>query len=137
MTELPARPPEVTPETAPFWEATAEGRLVLPRCDECGLVVWYPRSICPDCGSGSLTWTELSGRGTVYSRTIQRRAHGRWAEHAPYVIAYVELEEGPRVLADVDADDPESVRIGDPVEAVFDPTGDDPGAPALLRFRPR
>ncbi len=136
MTDLPRRAPQVTLETAPFWEATAQRRLVLPRCDDCGLVIWYPRAVCPACHSTELTWTELSGRGTVHSVTVQRRTGGRWAEHAPYAIAYVELDEGPRMLANVDAEDPGSIRIDDVVTVVFDRVDDEPDSPALVRFRP-
>ena len=88
-------------ETAPFWAALAEGRLDLPVCDACGHHIWYPRSWCPVCQHDAVTWTTLSGRGTVYARTILHKAMGPWGEAAPFVIAYVELDEGPRVLTNV------------------------------------
>jgi len=142
MSELPAIAPPFNPEAAPFWSAAAEGRLVLPVCDACGHHIWYPRSFCPVCQSGSVTWTELSGRGTVYARAVLHRAMGPWRDAAPFVVAYVELAEGPRVLTNVVADDPASVGVGDPVEAFFVPVSaaqdDGDGAPpqAILRFRP-
>ena len=126
MSALPAPTPPFNPEAEPFWSAAAQGRLVLPRCDSCGHHIWYPRSWCPACGSEQVTWTELSGRGTVYACTVLHKAMGPWAEAAPFVVAYVELAEGPRILTNVLTDDPAEVRIGDAVEAVFVPLADQP-----------
>lgn len=133
-TDLPAPAPLVNPETKPFWDATAEGRLLLPRCDGCQQLIWYPRAICPSCHHASTTWEELSGRGTVYSFTVTRKGQGRWASAAPYVVAYVELDEGPRLLTNVVDCDPDAVHIGQPVEVAFADTGE---GTALPRFRPR
>ena len=131
---LPTSAPVVNAETQRFWDATAQGRLELPRCDACQTVIWYPRAICPWCHSTSTTWIELSGRGEVYSYTVTRRAPGRWGEVTPYVLAYVELEEGPRLLTNVVGCPPDDVRIGLPVEVAFADTG---AGNALPRFRPR
>ena len=139
MNALPAVPPPYNPEAEPFWTAAAEGRLVLPVCDACGHHIWYPRSWCPVCGSDAVTWTELSGRGTVYACTMIRKAMGPWADAAPYVGAYVELAEGPRILTNVVTEEPDAVRIGMGVQAVFVPVTDPPeGSPprAILRFTP-
>ncbi len=137
MTALPAPPPPVNDETAPFWRALADGRLEVPVCDACGHHIWYPRTWCPVCGGDTVTWTTLSGRGTVYARTILHTAMGPWGAAAPFVIAYVELAEGPRVLTNVVADDPGAVAVGTAVEAMFVPV-DEPSdrSPAthLLRF---
>ena len=144
MSDLPAIAPPYNPEAAPFWAAAAEGRLVLPVCDACGHHIWYPRSFCPVCGADSVTWTELSGLGTVYARTVLHRGMGPWRDATPFVVAYVELAEGPRLLTNVVADDPDAVCIGDPVEAVFVPVtagspagdGDEAAVRAIVRFRP-
>jgi len=133
VSELPAPAPPVNIETEPFWAATAEGRLLLLRCDDCGAVIWYPRSICPNCRSSTTSWFEASGRGIVYSYTVVRRGQGRWREAAPYVVAYVELEEGPRLLTNIVDCDPDEVRIDMAVRVRFDPTGE---GPALPRFVP-
>lgn len=130
---LPVPPPNPNLETQRFWDATAEGRLELPRCDDCEHVVWYPRERCDQCGSTSVTWFEASGRGTVYSCTVTRRIPGSWRAATPFVLAYVELDEGPRVATNVVGCDPETVHIGQAVRTVFDPT---PDGPALLRFTP-
>ena len=133
MSALPAQPATTTLETAPFWEAAASGRLVLPRCDGCGEFIWYPRRFCPSCHSRSVSWSDATGRGHVYSFTIVRRGSGRWTAAAPYVIAYVELEEGPRVMTNIVDCEPDDVVIGLQVVVTFDDAGD--GA-AIPRFRP-
>ena len=133
ITDLPAFPAEPTLEDAPFWEAAAEGRLVLPRCRSCGTVIWYPRPFCPECRTTSgVEWISASGRGTVYSFTVSHRGMGPYSQHAPYVVAYVELEEGPRVLTNIVGADLDALRIGDAVEVVFQPAGDT----KVPRFRP-
>jgi uncharacterized protein len=138
MSDLPAGRPPFNAEAAPYWDAAAEGRLVLPVCDACGHTIWYPRSWCPVCGGSAVTWTELSGRGTVYACTVIRKGMGPWAEAAPYVGAYVELEEGPRLLTNVITADPESVHIDLAVTATFVPVADggEDGPRAILRFTP-
>jgi len=139
VTALPAPAPPVNDETAPYWAALARGRLDVPVCDACGHHIWYPRSWCPVCQHDSVSWTTLSGRGHVYARTILHKAMGPWGAAAPFVIAYVELDEGPRVLTNVVTDDPGTVDIGMPVEALFVAVTDpDDGSPAthLLRFAP-
>lgn len=139
MSDLPTLAPPYNPETEPFWTAAVAGRLVLPRCNACGHHIWYPRSWCPVCGNGSVSWVELSGRGTIYARTVLHKAMGPWSGATPFVVAYVELEEGPRMLANVISDDATTVRVGDPVHATFvAATAPREGAPpqAVLRFVP-
>ncbi len=133
---LPVPPGGVTPDNAEFHAGLAEGRLLLPRCDHCGVVIWYPRHHCPKCGSNQVSWFEASGRGTLYSFTIVRNGPGSFAEAGPYVLAYVELEEGPRVLTNliVESEAFDGVTIGDRVDATID-KGEE-GVPPLLRFRP-
>jgi hypothetical protein len=133
----PPRPkplPTPTPITKPFWDAAKEHRLSLQRCAACGKYVFYPRAICPYCGGARLEWTDVSGQGTVYSYTIARRATARpFAPDVPYVIAIVALAEGPHMMTNVVGCDPDSVRIGMAVEAVFDDVTPDV---TLVKFRP-
>ena len=131
--QLPAPAPQVNLETQAFWDATADGRFLLRRCDACGLVIWYPRSLCPDCHSTETSWFEASGRGTIYTFTIVRRGQGPWADAAPYVAGYVTLDEGPTILTNIVGCDPEQVAIGQEVEVVWHDTGE---GSALYRFRP-
>jgi uncharacterized protein len=130
---LPVPAPERSPETDPFWSATAEGRLVLPNCDDCAAAIWYPRTLCPICGSTSVTWVEASGQGTIYSYTVMHRGPGRFRDVVPYVVAYVELAEGPRVLTNIVNCDPDRVHIGQSVSVAFFDTGE---GSALYRFEP-
>lgn len=129
---LPTAAPAPTPDDEPFWTALADGRFVLPRCRSCRSFIWYPRLFCPACHTPDVEWVEASGRGTVYSYTVSARGLGPWKTRTPYVIAYVELEEGPRVLTNIVGVAPDAVHIGQPVTAVIEVDG---GAPAL-RFRP-
>ena len=130
---LPVPAPKPNPDTAEFWTAAGEGRFLLKRCTACGEVHWYPRPVCPFCHSTETVWVEGSGRGSIYSYTVVRRAYGPWKEAAPYAIAYVTLEEGPTIMTNIVDCDVEALQIGDPVELVFHDAGD--GA-AVPRFRP-
>jgi hypothetical protein len=127
---LPVPVATPAPELAPFHAAAAQDRLVVPHCRDCGFAIWYPRAFCPVC-DGDVDWRESPGLGTVYSYTITRHGPGKYRETGPYVLAYVELAEGPRVLTNIVQCDPADVRIGRRVTAVFDHDGDE----HLLRFR--
>ncbi|MGW0246564.1 Zn-ribbon domain-containing OB-fold protein [Nocardia goodfellowii] len=130
---LPAPAPAVAPETEPFWAATARGTLLLPKCGACAAIIWYPKGLCTECGSLDIGWIEARGEGVIYTFTITRRGMGAYREVGPYVLAYVELDEGPRVMTNIVGCDPESLRIGQRVRAVFDDTGQ---GSALVRFVP-
>ncbi|TMR06637.1 Zn-ribbon domain-containing OB-fold protein [Actinomadura soli] len=123
-----------------FWTATTEGRLLLPRCESCATVIWYPRPFCPRCGGRDVMWFPASGEATVYSYTVVRKARGGYRELTPYVVAYVELAEGPRILTNIVGCDPSEVGIGQAVTLVFDApaaAAEDGGVRArLYRFRP-
>lgn len=99
--------------TAPYWKGAAEGRFLLPRCEDCGRHHFYPCPACPHCGSARITWAEASGRGTVYSYSVVHRAPSpAFAAEVPYVIAVVVTEEGPHLLSRIVNIEPEAVRIG-------------------------
>ena len=133
-TELPNPAPYISPEMKEFWAATAEGRLTMPKCNDCSLYVWYPRPFCPACGSTDVTWTDVSGKGTVYTFTaVHRSGVPGFKDALPYVIAYVELEEGPRVMTNIVGIDPGQVTVGMPVSVVFSDTGK---GSSLFRFQP-
>ena len=118
---LPTRAPRRNHETAEFWDGCAAGRLVLPRCDVCGELIWYPRLVCPFCGSHAVTYTEVSGRGTVYSFSVMRRGQGPFRDVAPYVLAMVQLAEGPTMMTNLVDCDPEAITVGQAVHVVFEP----------------
>jgi uncharacterized OB-fold protein len=105
--------PHPSPVTRPFWAACARHELVVQRCGDCSSAVFYPRPVCPVCGSSRLDWVPATGHGTLYSYTVARRAtHRRLADRVPYVIAIVELDEGPRLTSTVVGTDPADLAIG-------------------------
>lgn len=117
--------PSPDPVTAPYWNAAAERRFVLPRCEDCGRHHFYPRSVCPHCGSSQLAWVEVSGRGEVYSYTVIHRApSAAFAPDVPYAVALIALEEGPHLMSHVVGCAPGEVRIGLPVQVDFRDAGD-------------
>jgi len=101
---------------APFWEGASKRELRVQRCLGCGEHQFYPRPFCLACGSGSLTWIVSSGRATVYSLTTVRRAIApEWTP--PYVVALVDLDEGPRLTTVIVGEKPAS--IGDRVRLAW------------------
>jgi uncharacterized protein len=132
MNELPVVPPAVDCGNRAFFAAAARGVLLLRRCSSCDRISWPARDLCPFCGAAGLHDHASSGRGVVYSFTVVRK--GEWASEHPYVIAYVELDEGVRVMSNVVGTEVDDVRIGLPVQVVFDEAGDDV---AVYRFEPR
>jgi uncharacterized OB-fold protein len=122
--------------TRPFWTAAAERRLVCQRCAACGAFRMPPAPFCPACQSQADEWTELSGRGTVYTFTVVRQSSiPQLVNAVPYVIAIVELAEAKNLLLTTNLveTEPERVHIGMPVEVVWDETA--PGV-VIPRFRP-
>jgi len=107
------------PDTREFWAATKEKKLKYQQCDHCDTIVFYPRRHCIACTSGSLIWKESKGRGTVYTYSVVRQSyHPFFRNRVPYAIAWIDLDEGPRLLSNVVAiDDPlNDIQIGMKVE---------------------
>ncbi|WP_375001897.1 Zn-ribbon domain-containing OB-fold protein [Aeromicrobium sp. CTD01-1L150] len=99
MTPLSVPAPPPNPTTAPFWDALAEGRLVLQRCRRCNVHQHYPGEVCRRCWSGELDWVASRGLGVIWTWTIvQRPGHPAWDQLAPYGVVIVELDEGPRLV---------------------------------------
>lgn len=134
MSDLPTPKPEITPETEVFWDATTDGELLLRRCPDCDTVYHYPRTLCPNCLNDDTEWIEASGTGVVYSYTVTRQTRGEYGDSTPYVLAYVELEEGPRIMTNIVGCDPDDVTVGQKVKVVFDDVDEDV---ALYRFTPQ
>ena len=117
----PAPLPQPTAETAGFWDGARAGVLRLPRCMDCLRLHFYPRPFCPHCSRRSLQWQDLSGRGTIYTFTINHRAPSEaFKPLLPYAVAVVELAEGPRMMGRIIDSPLASVRIGAPVAARFE-----------------
>ncbi|WP_456390640.1 Zn-ribbon domain-containing OB-fold protein [Profundibacter sp.] len=112
--------PVIDHDSAPYWEAARQGRLDIPLCADCGKHHFYPRAVCPHCFSDKLKFDTVSGRGTVHSYTISRRPAGPgFADEVPYVVALIDLQEGPRMMSRVETDDVDGVQIGSSVEVIF------------------
>lgn len=112
--------PVIDHDSGPYWGAAQEGRLDIPLCGDCGKHHFYPRAICPHCHSDNLKFDTVSGRGEVHTFTIARRPAGpAFADDVPYVVALIELEEGPRMMSRIQTDDPAKVHIGARVEVTF------------------
>ena len=103
------------PENMAFWEAAATGVLLLRTCNDCGKAHWYPRAVCPLCGSTQLSWVEASGRGKIYAFSPARRAD------PTYTLAYVTLDEGPQVMTNIINAEPEALSIDQSVQVIFQP----------------
>jgi uncharacterized OB-fold protein len=126
---LPRPYPEPDGETQPFWDGIAAGRLRLQRCGSCGLYVFYPRSVCPHCMSAELEWTDASGRGAVHALTVVHRAPPGFADESPYVVALIDLAEGPRMMTRLLGVEPGEAVVGMQVEVAIE------GEPRLPYFR--
>ncbi|WP_420995568.1 Zn-ribbon domain-containing OB-fold protein [Cupriavidus sp. 30B13] len=94
-----------------YFASLAQGSFVIPRCGECGRWHFFPRVLCPHCGSDALAWHAPSGGGTVYSATTVRRQEG------DYNVSLIDLDEGPRMMSRVAGVAPDAVRIGMRVRA--------------------
>lgn len=132
---LPPKPlPTPDFDTEPFWAALKEHELRLQRCADCDKAYFYPRSLCPHCWSDNVQWERMSGRGTVYTYTIVRRApHRAFTDDVPFVIAVVELEEGPRMPVNLVDCPVDNVYVEMAVEIVYEDINDEITMP---RFRP-
>ena len=125
-------------ETRGWWEGAGRGELVLQRCVTCGIVQHKPRALCAKCLTDTVEHFVASGHGTIHTFTVtHQNMVAPFSGHLPYVLAYVELDEGPRVLTNIVGCDPAEVRIGQPVVADYATTERDDGeAFAVPRFRP-
>ena len=125
-------------ESRGYWEGAGRGELVLQRCRDCGTVQHKPRAICATCLSSDIEHFVASGRGKVHTFTVTHQNQAPpFAAACPYVMAYVEVEEGPRLFTHVVGCDPADVRIGMPVVADFQVQERDDGeAFGVVRFRP-
>lgn len=108
-------------DSAPYWDAAKEGRLVFKECKSCGRKHFPPRYLCPTCWSEDLKWVRHSGGGAVHSFTIVHRAPTKWhAAKVPYVLAAVDMDDAPRLIANVVGSGALTVKIGDRVEVCFE-----------------
>jgi uncharacterized OB-fold protein len=123
--KIPAPVPNV--ETQPYWDAAANGKLLIMACTACKQVHHYPRAHCPFCFSDQTEWRETKGEGIIYSYSVMRRAP------QPYALAYVTLAEGPTMITNLVDCDFDQLKIGQKVKVVFKPTE---GGPPVPCFKP-
>lgn len=116
--------PRPTPETQPYWDGAAAGELRIQRCLACQEAYFYPRPVCPRCGSWDVEWFTASGDATLHSYVINERPAPGFT--APYVIAVVQLAEGPRMMTNIVGVEPtpENLVLDMPVHVQFEQRGD-------------
>lgn len=110
-----------------FHEFLKENKLVAAKCNGCGILWLPPRLLCAECHSDNLCWKELSGKGKLISYTVigfgtMPMLKAGYDRKNPYCIGIVEVEEGPRMSAQilgVDVLNPESIKVGAPVQVEF------------------
>ena len=123
MPDAPGLPPLADQFSRRYWNLAREGTLLIQRCRECGRYQFYPRGHCAACFAPDPEWVPASGRGRLHTyTTIQRTPNAEFAADCPYVLAIIELDEGPRMTARIigKADDIACERR---VHAVFTPAG--------------
>ncbi|HEY1795805.1 MAG TPA: Zn-ribbon domain-containing OB-fold protein [Stellaceae bacterium] len=118
--------PQPNAETQAFWDATADGKLLIKKCDSCGELHFYPRAHCPFCFSDKTSWQQASGNGTIYTYSVMRRG-----APVPYAIAYVTLAEGPTMMTNIVDCDLNAIKVGQAVKLVFKPTEGGPPVPCF------
>ncbi len=110
--------PRPTPTEQPFYDACAQHQLILQHCQSCEHVLFYPRTHCDQCHSEQLVWREASGQGSIASFTVVRRSVSANFE-VPYIIALIDLAEGPRMMSQIIEAEPEALAVGLAVSVDF------------------
>lgn len=124
--------PTLTDDNREFWLNCSRNKLILQRCSECATTQYYPRAICTNCGSKNLEWVESAGKGIVYSYTVIHRAPSpAFDKYVPYVLAIIQLNEGPKMMSNIVACDPNDIRIGMEVEVDFEKRAGEVGIPVF------
>ncbi|MGW7089171.1 Zn-ribbon domain-containing OB-fold protein [Streptomyces sp. NPDC054871] len=126
--------PEPDAFTRPYWDAAAEGHLLIRRCGGCGKAHHYPREFCPYCWSEDGTWERASGRATLYTwSVVHRNDLPPFGTRVPYVAAVVDLAEGPRMMTEIVDCEENALRIGMALGVGFRDVGEGTVIPV---FRP-
>ena len=127
-TDLPA--PLVSPDAGRYWEAAKQGRLEIQHCGVCGSYQFPPSHLCRACGADGLDWRAVSGVGTIHTFSIVHRAPTQaFRAHVPYVVALIDLAEGPRMMANIVGDGALDCAIGDAVAVCFEDRAEDTRVP--------
>jgi uncharacterized OB-fold protein len=127
--------PTLTDDNRPFWEGARQGKLMMQKCGDCSHIRYPISHVCPDCLSYKTEWTQLSGRGEVFSYVVFYQLYNKaFADDVPYNVAMIQLEEGPRMFSNIVGVDNDAVKVGDKVEVTFEKATDEVSIP---KFRPR
>lgn len=121
-------PRPITPEAQPYWDGLKEQKLMIPKCEDCAKPFFYPRITCPNCHSRRIGWMQASGKGTLHAFEIAYRSlNPGFKVEPPYVLAMIELEEGPRMMSNLIniEPDPAVIKCDMPVEVVYEKLTDD------------
>ncbi|MBN9078714.1 MAG: hypothetical protein BGN87_23175 [Rhizobiales bacterium 65-79] len=135
MDQIVAKPlPNVSDFNRPYWEGAKRHELRLQRCRSCGKL-WAPHSpVCPHCFSEDYEWKKVSGRGKIATWVVFHKLyHPSFAKDIPYNVAFVELEEGPRIISNIVGVKNDELYIGMPVEVIFEDVNEDISIP---KFQP-
>ena len=129
----PIKAPQIDPSTQEFWDAARRGVLRIKHCNACGANHYYPRPFCPNCWSTDVVWIDAAGTGTLYTYSV---VHANdlpsFRYRVPYVVAMVDLDEGPRMETNLVECPLDQIQVGMRVTVVFE----DEGELVLPRFRP-
>ena len=126
--------PTITPEMRPFYEAAKRHELVVQRCASCGTYRFPARDICSNCLSRESRWAKVSGRGEVFSFNVMHQvSQPGFAAEVPYAVVLVKLAEGAKLNTNLVGVKPHDIKIGMPVEVVFEDITDEVTLP---KFRP-
>jgi len=136
-TDRTAKPiPEIDETLAPFFAAAKERRLVVQRCGGCGRLRFPPRELCNVCLAVEATWIPVSGRGEIYSYNVMHQVyHPGFAREVPYAVVMVKLAEGPAMISNLVDCPLDEIRIGMPVEVVFEEVSPEVTLPKFRRVR--
>ncbi len=131
--ESVSRPlPELRNAGAEYWRAAARGTLAIPTCRACSRAFWHPRPHCPHCGSDDVELVAGKGTGIVHTFTVVRQsADPFFKSKVPYVVAMIRLDEGISMMSNVVDCNVDAVRIGMPVEVMFEPAAGDIAIPVF------
>ena len=123
--------PDPTPETEFFWRKTKDHELWIQRCIDCSEAFFYPRLHCPKCNTDKVEWFQASGRGSLYSYMINYRPAPGFEADAPYAIAVIHLEEGPRMMGNIVGieNTPENLVLDMPLKVTFTDATEDIAIP--------
>jgi uncharacterized OB-fold protein len=126
--------PILDADSKEFWEGCHRHELLLQKCADCNSFYFQPGPICPQCFSTNVKWEKVSGKGTVYTYTVVRRALSPdWEDVVPYTVGVIELAEGPRMVSNIVDCSPEDIKIGMPVQVTFDDITENASLP---KFKP-